>query len=150
MDRKPFSIVKFRTLHHDLRHDEATQVSQGDSRVFRGGHLLRKFSIDEMPQFLNVFVGDMSIIGPRPHLVEHDEIFARFMESYHTRARVKPGITGLAQIRGHRGQTGGSPDKVRMRVLSDISYLENWSIELDLTILAKTILQVVRPPETAY
>jgi len=150
MEGEPFNIIKFRSLHHNVEHDEATQVSEVDPRVFSGGRFIRKSSIDEIPQFLNVFLGEMSSIGPRPHLVEHDEIFSGFMENYHTRARVKPGITGLAQVRGHRGQTDGNPDKIRLRVLSDIAYLESWSLELDASILLKTMIQVVRPPKSAY
>jgi len=147
---KPFRIVKFRSLNHNIAHSESTQVSASDDRVFSGGRFLRKTSIDELPQFLNVLMGSMSAIGPRPHLVEHDEVFARFMENYHTRARVKPGITGLAQVRGHRGQTEGDPNKVKLRVLSDIAYLENWSLELDFSILFRTVLQVVKPPKSAF
>ena len=146
---KPFAIFKFRSLHA-VPHDEGQQVRADDDRVFSGGRLIRKLSIDELPQFLNVLRGEMSVIGPRPHFLEHDEYFAKLLGNYKTRSLVKPGITGLAQIRGFRGNTENDVGSVQRRILSDIAYLEGWSLKLDFLILFKTILQMFRPPKSAF
>ena len=146
---QPFEIYKFRSLHVD-NGDEGQQVREKDDRVFKGGRLIRKLSIDELPQFLNVLRGEMSVIGPRPHFLEHDEYFAKLLENYKTRSLVKPGITGLAQIRGFRGNIENDVGKIQRRILSDIAYLEGWSLKLDFVILFKTILQMFVPPKTAY
>src|SRR3569623_502909 len=122
---RTFTIYKFRTMHPQ-NGGEAIQASEGDARVFPFGCWLRRTSLDEVPQFLNVLRGEMSLVGPRPHLLEHNEQFARVMRNYFIRSRVKPGITGLAQVRGFRGQTRTEADIIR-RVESDISYLETWS-----------------------
>ena len=149
MNGKPFEIYKFRSLHA-APHDEGQQVRADDDRVFSGGRLIRKLSIDELPQFLNVLRGEMSVIGPRPHFLEHDEYFAKLLENYKTRSLVKPGITGLAQIRGFRGNTENDVGSIQRRILSDIAYLEGWSLKLDFVILFKTIVQMFVPPKTAY
>jgi len=146
---KPFEIYKFRSLHA-TPHDEGQQVRAEDERVFSGGRLIRKLSIDELPQFLNVLRGEMSVIGPRPHFLEHDEYFAKLLGNYKTRSLVKPGITGLAQIRGFRGNTEGDIGNVQGRILNDIAYLEGWSLQLDFVILFKTVLQMFRPPKSAF
>ncbi|MGI9244258.1 MAG: exopolysaccharide biosynthesis polyprenyl glycosylphosphotransferase [Verrucomicrobiales bacterium] len=146
---KPFEIYKFRSLHA-TPHDEGQQVREEDDRVFSGGRLIRKLSIDELPQFLNVLRGEMSVIGPRPHFLEHDEYFAKLLGNYKTRALVKPGITGLAQIRGFRGNTENDVGSVQRRILNDIAYLEGWSLKLDFVILFKTVLQMFRPPKSAF
>jgi lipopolysaccharide/colanic/teichoic acid biosynthesis glycosyltransferase len=143
-----FTIVKFRTMH-EANHRQDVQATRTDGRVFAGGRMLRKMSIDELPQFINVLIGDMSVVGPRPHLWEHSLKWAEDMHQYHLRSLVKPGITGLAQIRGYRGEARSEND-IRLRVLSDIEYIENWSIWLDLEIIFKTAFQVVFPPKTAY
>jgi len=143
-----FEIYKFRTLH-DRPHEEGKQVSVGDDRVFAGGRFLRKFSIDELPQFLNVLRGEMSVIGPRPHFLEHDAYFAKLLQNYKTRSLVKPGITGLAQVRGYRGSTEGA-GHIEQRIISDISYLENWSLSLDIVILCRTFYHMLFPPKSAY
>ncbi len=143
-----FTLFKFRTMHAD--HNELTrQASVNDERVFRAGRWLRKYSIDEIPQFLNVLWGDMSVVGPRPHLVEHNEQFARELPNYHTRTFAKPGITGLAQVKGFRGQINGD-NGIGPRIKSDIDYIENWSLDLDCLIILKTLWQVIRPPKTAH
>ena len=129
--------------------DPTRQAAKGDSRIYPGGQLLRKFSIDEIPQFINVLLGDMSIVGPRPHLLEHDEHFAHALLNYPVRGNVKPGITGLAQVRGFRGETKTAEDVIK-RVESDIHYLENWSFLMDCWIIVQTAAQVVRPPPTAF
>jgi lipopolysaccharide/colanic/teichoic acid biosynthesis glycosyltransferase len=146
---KPFEIFKFRSLHAGP-HDEGQQVREKDDRVFSGGRLIRKLSIDELPQFLNVLRGEMSVIGPRPHFLEHDEYFAKLLENYKTRSLVKPGITGLAQIRGFRGNTENDVGSIQRRILSDIAYLESWSLKLDFVILFKTVLQMFVPPKSAF
>ena len=144
---RKFRICKFRSLHH-VEHDESAQVTAGDQRLFAAGGFIRRFSIDELPQFWNVFKGDMSVIGPRPHLIHHDEIFAQWSHNYRIRALVKPGITGLAQVRGHRGPTEHE-GHIRDRVSSDIVYLTNWSLAMDISILMRTVFQVFRPPSGA-
>lgn len=143
-----FTLYKFRTMH--TNHNEvARQASVNDERVFRAGRWLRKYSIDELPQFLNVLWGDMSVVGPRPHLIEHNEQFARELPNYHTRTFAKPGITGLAQVKGYRGLIGGD-NGIGPRIQSDIDYIENWSLDLDCLIILKTFWQVIRPPKTAH
>jgi exopolysaccharide biosynthesis polyprenyl glycosylphosphotransferase len=148
MQNRQFKIYKFRTMHPD--HEEISrQACDGDKRVYPLGKWLRKLSIDEVPQFWNVVRGDMSIVGPRPHLIEHNNQFSRLMENYHVRAFVKPGITGLAQVRGFRGEARDNSD-IKNRVACDIEYLENWNISLECGIIVRTFAQVVFPPRTAY
>jgi len=143
-----FNIFKFRTMHiHD--HDEAIQASVEDERIFPAGRWLRRLSIDELPQFINVLKGEMSVVGPRPHLIAHDTEFKEMSAYYQVRSYIKPGITGLAQIRGLRGETKDKQDVIN-RVHADIYYLENWSILLDCMIIVKTAWQVIRPPQSAY
>jgi putative colanic acid biosynthesis UDP-glucose lipid carrier transferase len=142
-----FLIWKFRTMH--VNDDHARQATAGDARIFPGGRTLRRFSIDELPQFINVFFGTMSVTGPRPHLLEHNEWFAREIASYPIRTVVKPGITGLAQVRGFRGEARTSTD-IALRLESDIMYLENWRLTLDLAIILRTAWQMLFPPPTAY
>jgi exopolysaccharide biosynthesis polyprenyl glycosylphosphotransferase len=142
-----FVIWKFRTMH--LNNDEARQATVDDSRIYPLGNLLRRLSIDELPQFWNVMLGNMSVTGPRPHLIEHNEKFAREIASYPIRTVVKPGITGLAQIRGFRGEARTASD-IAMRLESDITYLENWRLTLDLVIIMRTAWQMLFPPPTAY
>ena len=138
---RPFEIVKFRTMHVN-NPDAARQATQDDPRIYPAGRWLRRLSIDELPQFWNVLKGDMSLVGPRPHLVVHNEIFAKQMGKYHVRALVKPGITGLAQLRGFRGEVR-SADDIQSRVESDIAYLEGWRLTLDILIIFRTALQIV-------
>jgi exopolysaccharide biosynthesis polyprenyl glycosylphosphotransferase len=144
----PFTLWKFRTMHPN-NPDEALQASSAeDSRIFPMGRWLRKLSLDEFPQFLNVLLGTMSIVGPRPHLAAHDTAFADVAHRYRVRSFVKPGITGLAQIKGLRGETRTDATIID-RAESDVFYLENWSILLDLLIVLKTIPQLILPPRTA-
>jgi lipopolysaccharide/colanic/teichoic acid biosynthesis glycosyltransferase len=102
-----------------------------------------------VPQFWNVLLGDMSIVGPRPHLIEHNNQFAQLMANYHVRAFVKPGITGLAQVRGFRGEARNNSD-IENRVACDIEYLENWNLSLECGIILRTFAQLLVPPRTAY
>jgi len=143
-----FAIWKFRTMHVD-NPDKTRQATRHDARIYRGGHFLRRFSIDELPQFWNVLKGEMSVTGPRPHMIEHNAQFAKQIAHYAIRTVVKPGITGLAQVRGFRGEARTASDIAR-RLESDIDYLENWRLSLDLAIILRTIWQMVFPPKTAY
>jgi exopolysaccharide biosynthesis polyprenyl glycosylphosphotransferase len=147
LQNQPFEIYKYRTMRVNNT-SQAVQAKVGDPRIFPLGLWLRKLSVDELPQFWNVLKGDMSVVGPRPHLIEHNEQFARALHNYHVRAHVKPGITGLAQVKGFRGETKTQQDVIR-RVKADIYYLENWSIGLDVWIIIQTYAQVFFPPKTA-
>jgi exopolysaccharide biosynthesis polyprenyl glycosylphosphotransferase len=145
---EPFEILKFRTMHAD-EGNQMVQAREGDPRVFRAGHWLRRLSVDELPQVLNVIRGEMSIVGPRPHMVEHDGQFEAIAKTYRLRSLVKPGITGLAQIQGRRGEVRENADMVE-RVRSDVFYMENWSLGLDWVIILRTAVQMLNPPKTAY
>ena len=149
--RQEFKIFKLRSMRETppAGAGEAVQARKGDDRIYPFGHFLRKSSLDEFPQFLNVLRGEMSIVGPRPHMPVHDEEFSRFFKGYRTRHFAKPGITGLAQIRGFRGEIT-DPSLLKQRVQNDIHYIANWSIWLDVQIVVKTVVHVIRPPKTAY
>ena len=140
---KRFKILKFRTL--TVQEDGSTifQVVRGDSRVTRIGSWLRKTSIDELPQLFNVLKGDMSIVGPRPHAVAHDNYYSDLISCYAFRHHVKPGITGWAQIHGCRGATP-TVGSMEQRVLHDIWYVDNWSLLLDILIVLRTAIEVIR------
>lgn len=143
-----FTMLKYRTMHvHNG--DEAKQASKNDLRIFSAGRWMRKLSIDELPQFLNVLFGDMSVVGPRPHLREHEEMWIRIMSKYVVRRFIRPGITGYAQIKGFRGEIRSDTD-VQKRVETDIYYLENWSCSLDVAIILKTVQHCIVPPASAY
>jgi len=145
-DGEVFEVYKFRTMH--LNDSPGAQAREGDSRIYRGGQFLRRSSLDEMPQFLNVLFGQMSVVGPRPHFVDHDEQFADIVSDYQVRQFAKPGITGLAQVKGCRGETD-TKEKVRNRVRLDHFYLRHWSLQLDVCIVADTVAQIVAPPKQA-
>ena len=148
MQNRRFKIYKFRTMRTD--HEEINrQASASDERVYPLGKWFRKLSVDEVPQFWNVLLGDMSIVGPRPHLIEHNNQFSQLMANYHVRAFVKPGITGLAQVRGFRGEARNDSD-IQNRVACDIEYLENWNLSLECGIIIRTFAQLLVPPRTAY
>ena len=148
MQNRQFVIYKFRTMRPDNA-EEARQASDNDARIYPLGKWFRKLSIDEVPQFWNVLRGDMSIVGPRPHLIEHNNQFSRLLANYHVRAFVKPGITGLAQVRGFRGEARNNAD-IENRVACDLEYLENWNLSLECGIILRTFVQLVVPPRTAY
>ena len=148
MQNRQFKIYKFRTMCPDQR-ELARQARDRDERVYPLGKWFRKLSIDEVPQFWNVLRGDMSIVGPRPHLIEHNNQFSQLMQNYHVRAFVKPGITGLAQVRGFRGEARNDSD-IANRVACDIEYLENWNLSLECAIILRTFAQLIVPPRTAY
>lgn len=143
-----FNIYKFRTMRPDHR-EVSRQARNDDERVYPAGKWLRRFSLDEVPQFWNVLRGDMSIVGPRPHLIEHNQQFSRLLRNYHVRSFVKPGITGLAQVRGFRGEAINNTD-VENRVACDLEYLENWNLSLECGIIVRTVAQLFIPPRTAY
>lgn len=135
----PFTMLKFRTMHLD-NPDEAKQAVARDPRVYRGGGWLRRLSLDEFPQFINVLLGHMSVVGPRPHFVAHDEWFSEMSHAYRVRMLIKPGITGLAQVKGYRGPTS-TAEHVECRTREDIYYLENWSLFMDCFIIFRTAFQ---------
>jgi exopolysaccharide biosynthesis polyprenyl glycosylphosphotransferase len=147
-ERRPFAIYKFRTMFAAPA-DESRQASADDPRIYPFGSFLRRSSLDEFPQFLNVLQGTMSVVGPRPHLIAHDDAFARQMDIYRDRHFAKPGITGLAQNRGWRGEIR-SIEEINNRIQLDLHYIFNWSIWLDLGIIIKTFWQVLFPPPRAY
>lgn len=131
-------VYKFRSMYHNRPPEQGVpQATRKDPRITRVGSILRRTSLDELPQLFNVLQGKMSLIGPRPHAVEHNEQFAKLIGGYHGRHKVKPGITGWAQVNGFRGETD-TLEKMRLRVEHDIFYIENWSIWLDIKILFLT------------
>ena len=145
---KPFRIFKFRTMH-PTNQSPSRQASKNDERVYALGRWLRRTSLDEFPQFINVLRGEMSVVGPRPHMIVHNRRFAEVMASYRIRAFVKPGITGLAQVSGFRGEARTNTEILK-RVKLDIAYVESWSLWQDFGIVLKTARQVILPGETAY
>jgi putative colanic acid biosynthesis UDP-glucose lipid carrier transferase len=131
-------VWKFRTMTVCENGSDVKQVTRDDSRVTRFGSFLRKSSLDELPQFFNVLQGSMSIVGPRPHAIAHNEQYRKLVDGYMLRHKVKPGITGLAQISGWRGETD-TLEKMKKRVECDLAYIRNWSLLLDIRIIFKTI-----------
>jgi lipopolysaccharide/colanic/teichoic acid biosynthesis glycosyltransferase len=121
---------------------DVRQATPADDRVTRVGRILRRTSLDELPQLWNVLKGEMSLVGPRPHALVHDEKFGEMLETYANRHQVKPGMTGLAQVSGLRGQTP-TASSVEARVNADIEYIKSWSLQLDLLILAKTLWAMI-------
>ena len=130
-------VYKFRTMHVTENGDRIVQARKNDPRVTRVGRFLRSTSLDELPQLFNVLKGEMSLVGPRPHAVAHNQYYGDLLERYANRHCVKPGMTGWAQVNGFRGPTE-TPEKMRKRVEHDLHYIENWSLGLDLKILALT------------
>lgn len=138
-NQQAFRIFKFRTMTTTDDGHVVVQAKRNDPRITRLGHLLRRYNLDELPQFLNVLAGDMSLVGPRPHALAHDVEFERKIANYARRHNVKPGITGWAQVNGLRGETD-TDDKMARRVAYDHWYIDNWSFWLDITILFRTVL----------
>lgn len=134
---KRFHIWKFRSMYVHEEHGRVTQARRDDPRITRVGAFLRRTSLDELPQIFNVVRGEMSLVGPRPHAVQHDQEYAQHIAHYFARHNIKPGITGLAQVRGHRGETR-EIEQMMLRVESDIEYINNWSLWLDFSILVRT------------
>jgi putative colanic acid biosynthesis UDP-glucose lipid carrier transferase len=145
---RPFRPFTFRTTRVDKGDGASQQATDGDPRIYPMGRLLRKTSLDEMPRFLNVFFGHMSVVGPRPHTAVQNRRFSEIMEEYHVRTFAKPGVTGLAQMSGFRGEAKDDEDVVQSARL-DIKYIENWSLPLDFWIIFKTMCQVVKPSKLA-
>ena len=143
-----FNCWKFRTMYVNTEAD-SKQASKSDARITGLGAFLRKTSIDEMPQFFNVFYGHMSVVGPRPHMTKHTEEYSGLVNKYMFRHFVKPGITGLAQVKGLRGETKSSL-AMEHRIRLDMLYIENWSLILDLKIVVLTIINVFKGDEKAY
>ncbi|MDT0294647.1 undecaprenyl-phosphate glucose phosphotransferase [Mesonia ostreae] len=148
LDYKEFYCYKFRSMRENPQAD-LHQVKRGDKRITNVGKFIRKTSIDEMPQFYNVLLGDMSVVGPRPHMVSHTHMYAERIDKFMVRHFIKPGITGLAQTSGFRGEVETENDIIN-RVRYDIFYLENWSLLLDLKIVFQTIYNAVKGDDKAY
>jgi Undecaprenyl-phosphate glucose phosphotransferase len=143
LDGKEIVVYKFRTMTCTEDGDVLAQATRDDPRTTRIGRFLRKYSLDELPQFANVLQGRMSVVGPRPHAVAHNEAYRKLIRGYMIRHKVKPGITGLAQVRGLRGETD-TLDKMRARIECDLEYLRKWSLWLDLKIVVNTVGVVLR------
>ena len=148
VDGRKIVVYKFRSMTVAEDGDVVRQATRNDSRVTRFGAFLRRTSLDELPQFINVLQGRMSIVGPRPHAVAHNELYRKLIPGYMIRHKVKPGITGLAQVNGFRGETE-TVEKMKARVQFDLEYLRNWTPLLDLQIILKTIWVVLRK-DNAY
>lgn len=143
-----FQCIKFRTMIENKESSTKT-TSENDSRITKIGKFLRKTSLDEMPQFINVLKGEMSVVGPRPHMILIDDYYKEKIGRYVIRSLVKPGITGLAQVSGLRGDTGEMEIEMKKRILADSFYVKNWSLTLDLVIILKTIVLVVKGDKKA-
>ncbi len=143
-----FKVYKFRTMRNDPK-AEFKQATKNDSRITKIGAFLRKTSLDEFPQFINVLKGEMSVVGPRPHPLKLDEMSAPNIDRYNARYWIKPGITGQAQANGYRGETN-DPELMRKRVEFDNWYVENWSLALDLKLIIKTVTNVIQGEDNAY
>lgn len=148
LNGRDFYCYKFRSMHVNKEADTA-QATKNDPRKFPFGNFIRRTNIDELPQFFNVLLGDMSIVGPRPHMLHHTEVYSELINKYMVRHFCKPGITGWAQVTGFRGETKELWE-MKERIQRDIWYIEHYSFWLDLKIIAKTALSVIRPDHNAY
>ncbi|WP_438964949.1 exopolysaccharide biosynthesis polyprenyl glycosylphosphotransferase [Flavobacterium sp.] len=148
LNYEEFSCYKFRSMRLNKIAD-LEQVSKNDPRITKTGKFMRKTSIDELPQFFNVLVGNMSVVGPRPHMVSHTEMYAKSVDKFMVRHFIKPGITGLAQTNGFRGEVENEQDIIN-RVKYDIFYLENWTILLDIKVIFTTIVNSIKGDKKAY
>ncbi len=142
LDGKEILVYKFRTMHVLEDGNVIRQATRDDPRVTAFGAFLRQYSLDELPQFINVLQGRMSVVGPRPHAIAHNEMYRKLIRGYMIRHKVKPGITGLAQVNGLRGETD-TLEKMQARIECDLAYLRNWSLLLDLQIVLKTVMVVL-------
>lgn len=143
LDGEQILVYKFRSMTVTEDGASIKQAEKGDARITRLGAIMRRTSIDELPQFVNVLQGRMSIVGPRPHAVAHNELYRKLIKGYMVRHKVRPGITGWAQVNGYRGETT-TLDKMQGRIDYDLDYLRNWSLRLDLHIILKTIRLVLK------
>lgn len=148
IDNREFYCYKFRSMAPNKNADNI-QATKNDMRITKIGKFIRRTSIDELPQFYNVLFGTMSVVGPRPHMVKHTNEYAASVDKYMVRHFVKPGITGLAQVRGYRGEIESETD-IQNRIKFDIFYIENWSMFLDLKIIVQTVLNAFRGEAKAY
>ena len=147
INEEEFFCYKFRSMH--LNETTEQSVTKYDPRVTRLGKFLRKTSMDELPQFLNVLIGEMSVVGPRPHLWSQNKMYSSKIKKYLVRLYVKPGITGLAQVRGFRGEIETDEDMIN-RIKYDVFYIENWSLLLDLKIIFQTVVNIFKGEDKAY
>lgn len=149
LNNKPFLCYKLRTMKPENQYNRQRQAKKDDERITRVGRILRRTNLDEIPQFFNVLLGHMSIVGPRPHMVEHTHHYSRLIDQFMVRHIVKPGITGLSQVKGFRGETS-NPILMKSRIKEDIYYMFNWSFLLDLKIILLTVLNMIKGEENAY
>jgi len=148
LNNKPFWCYKFRSMRMNENSD-LQQATRNDNRITRIGAFLRKTSLDEFPQFINVLKGEMSIVGPRPHMLLHTELYGTQIKNYMNRLALKQGLTGLAQVKGYRGETSDIKF-MEDRVEHDLWYIENWSIWLDIKIIFLTVIKIFKADETAF
>lgn len=144
-DGKPFIIYKFRSMRAAEDGAKVVQACKGDPRVTGVGAWIRRTSIDELPQLINILKGEMSLVGPRPHALAHDEYYGHRIPGYDLRFFAKPGLTGYAQISGFRGETA-DPSLMAQRVQCDLYYIRNWSLKLDIEILLRTFITIQKDP----
>ena len=147
-NKKPFYCLKFRSMKSN-KDAHFKQATQNDERITKIGKFIRKTSLDEFPQFINVLRGEMSLVGPRPHMVKHTSDYSKLVDDYMVRQFIKPGITGWAQINGYRGEIT-NPEQIEARVNKDLWYLENWTLWLDIQILFLTLYQMFKGDKNAY
>ena len=147
-NNKGFNCYKFRSMRVNIESDER-QATKNDSRITKIGRFIRKTSLDEFPQFLNVLKGEMSLVGPRPHMLKHTTDYSKLVDQFMIRQFLKPGITGWAQVNGFRGEITDQ-EQIKMRVNNDLWYLENWTIWLDLRIIFLTVYKVFTGDEKAF
>lgn len=148
LDNSEFGVYKFRSMGVNKDSDKQ-QATKNDPRITKIGAFLRSSSIDELPQFINVFKGEMSVVGPRPHMISHTDYYSKIIDKFMVRHLVKPGITGLAQVRGFRGETE-TIAQMRARARVDRFYIENWAMILDIKIIIQTVVNAVKGEEKAY
>jgi putative colanic acid biosynthesis UDP-glucose lipid carrier transferase len=149
LDGKEIIVYKFRTMRVMEDGSTVPQAQKNDARVTRFGAFLRRTSLDELPQLINVLQGRMSVVGPRPHAIAHNEMYRKLVSGYMVRHKVRPGITGLAQVSGARGETD-TVEKMQRRIEYDLAYLRNWTLTLDFEIIVKTLPAVLRGDKNAY
>lgn len=147
LKEKDFLCYKFRSMKINKTTEQ--EATRNDPRVTKIGKFIRKTSIDELPQFFNVLLGNMSVVGPRPHLWTQNKVYGTKVKKYMIRHHVKPGVTGLAQVRGYRGEIETDDDMVN-RIKYDVFYIENWSLFMDIKIIALTIINIFKGEEKAY
>jgi putative colanic acid biosynthesis UDP-glucose lipid carrier transferase len=141
LNGRPFTIYKFRSMTVMENGGTVVQATKNDTRITRVGAILRRSSIDELPQLLNVLKGDMSLVGPRPHAKAHDDYYSALVSDYNKRFDAKPGLTGLAQVSGYRGETARL-EQMSMRIAYDLTYITYWSAWMDIKIILQTVAKL--------